>query len=294
MESAGRRRRGLITSLAPAMSGVGTLAAVGITALVAALLDQHELDTWGWRIPVAVGALLAAAMLLLRRGLGETPEFRHLRESGQRVADPLRTALRTARTAVLFGFVISAVGSVGYYLDISYVPTYLDAVGPVSHETALEWGTIAAALVIGVSLLAGASTDAFGRRPTLFALAAIFLVTTVPLFALLGGSSAGAALFATLALAAPAGAWSAASAVAIPEQLPGPVRFTGLALGYNTAVAIFGGLTPLVATVLYDWTGAVIAPAFLVLVVAAVAIPFLLRARETAGLELAELDRPAR
>ncbi len=86
-------------------------------------------------------------------------------------------------------------------------------------------------------------------------LAAVFIVTTVPLFALLGGSSAGAALFATLALATPAGAWSAACAVAIPEQLPGPVRFTGLALGYNTAVAIFGGLTPLAATLVYDWTG---------------------------------------
>jgi MHS family proline/betaine transporter-like MFS transporter len=73
LESAPSHRRGLITSMAPAMSGVGTALAVGITALLASLLTGEQLDSWGWRIPVAFGAVLAALLLLLRRGLGETP-----------------------------------------------------------------------------------------------------------------------------------------------------------------------------------------------------------------------------
>jgi MHS family proline/betaine transporter-like MFS transporter len=186
--------------------------------------------------------------------------------------------------------VISAAGSVAYYLNISYVPTYLDSIANVPHAEALRWGTIAGFAVIGVSLLAGGASDRFGRRRTLAVIGLALVVSTIPLFALLGGESEGLALAAVLALAVPAGAWSAVAAAAVPEQLPSRVRFTGLAVGYNTAVAIFGGLTPLAATVLVEWTGAKTAPAFLVVVVAIAALLALRGRRETAGLELEELN----
>jgi MHS family proline/betaine transporter-like MFS transporter len=289
LESAGRRRRGLVTSMAPAMSGVGTLLAVGITALVAGLLTPAELDSWGWRIPVAVGAVLAAALLLLRRGLEPTPEFRRIKGRGETVRSPVREALTKARAGVIFAFVVSAAGSVAYYMNISYIPTYVDTVGHVAHSESLRWGTIAAALVIGVSFLAGLGADRFGRRATLLAVVLALIVTTVPLFALLASSTEALAFLAVLGLAIPAGALSAVSAAAIPEQLPSRVRFTGLALGYNTAVAIFGGLAPLLGTTLYSWTDAVVAPALLVVVVAALSLLVLWRMRETAGVRLSEL-----
>lgn len=289
LETAETRRRGLITSMAPAMSGLGTLLAVGTTALVASLLTNAQLDEWGWRIPVALGALLALSLLFLRRGLDQTPEFARMQESGEVVADPVREVLRTARRGLAFAFGISAVGSISYYLSISYVPTYLDTVGSVSHAEALRWGTIAAAAVIPISLAAGWSADRFGRKPVLWALAGTLAITTVPLFALLASDSSAVAFVAVLALALPAGAWSAVGAVAIPEQLPSRVRFTGLAIGYNVATAIFGGLAPLVATAVYGWTDVEIAPAVLVTLVVPLGLLVLYGARETRAKALSEL-----
>ncbi|HKJ37044.1 MAG TPA: MFS transporter [Solirubrobacterales bacterium] len=289
LESSSARRRGLVTSLAPAMSGVGTLLAVGITALVATLVTPAELDDWGWRIPVALGAVLAFALLLARRGLEPSPEFERMKEEGEVVESPVREALSSARFGLVYAFVISAVGSVAYYLNISYVPSFLDSIGNVTHAESLRWGTIAAAAVIGVSLLAGLAADRWGRKPVLWALVATLVLTTGPLFAFLGASSGAIAFTAVLVLAVPAGAWSAVNAVSIPEQLPSRVRFTGLALGYNTAVAIFGGLAPLAATALYQATGLDWAPALLVIVTALVSILVLRRSRETAGVELSEL-----
>ena len=289
LESAATRRRGLITSLAPAMSGVGTLLAVGITALVATLVSPAELDDWGWRIPVAFGAVLAFSLLLARRGLQRSPEFERMQEAGEVAESPIREALAVARFGLLYAFAISAVGSVSYYLNISYVPGFLDTVGSVTHAESLRWGTIAAAAVIAVSLIAGLAADRFGRKAVLWTLAAALALTTAPLFALLTAASGVAAFSAVLLLALPAGAWSAVGAVAIPEQLPSRVRFTGLALGYNTATAIFGGLAPLVATALYQWTGVEVAPALMVIAVVLAALAVLRRSRETAGVALSEL-----
>ena len=290
LETAGKDRRGMITSLAPAMTGVGTLLAVGIAAALSGALDAQQLDSWGWRIPVAFGAVLAASLLLLRRGLGETPEFARLREAGEIVESPIREALAVARGPLVFAFVVSAVGSVGYYLNISYIPTYLNSVAGVSHTDALTWGTIAGVVVILVSVPAGWASDLIGRRSALLAVSAAFIVTTVPLFALIatGGDAAGP--LGVVLLAIPAASFSAVSASAIPEQLPSRVRFTGLALGYNTAVAIFGGMTPLVATLLFQWTGSDVAPAFLVVVAAAVGLSVLWRMRETAKVKLTDLN----
>ena len=60
---------------------------------------------------------------------------------------------------------------------------------------------------------------------------------------------------------------------ASPAQLPTHLRYTGIALGYNLAFALFGGTAPLVATWLIKTTHDLAAPAWYV--VAAALVSFL-------------------
>jgi len=281
LEVARPRRRGLIASLAPATAGLGTLLAVGCTALVSALLTQSQLDDWGWRIPVFLGAALAAAILLLRTTMTETPAFRRLRASGRISERPVHDALSGARWAVFVAFALSAVGSISYYLGVTYVPTYLESVVGTDHGDALVWSTIAAAVLLVITPLAGLGADLTGRRPALAGVALALTGATIPLFALLSGGTA-AALSGAILLAVGAGAWSAAAASTIPEQFATGDRFSGLAIGYNIATAIFGGLAPLVATVLVEATGWDLAPGLMLAVVAAASLPVIRGLPETA------------
>ena len=66
------------------------------------------------------------------------------------------------------------------------------------------------------------------------------------------------------------------------EIFPTRVRYTALSVGYNIAVAIFGGFAPFIATFLVRETGSVYAPAFYVIAAAIVTGLILLRVRETA------------
>jgi MHS family proline/betaine transporter-like MFS transporter len=282
LEGAPERRRGLITSLASAASEVGALLAVGISALTVSLMPAADLDSWGWRIPFFVGAALAGSVWIARSTMHESPEFVRQQEQGTVPALPLSHAVQNHRAGILRGFSISALGSITYYVGITYVPAFLTSVGRMSESAGLWLATIAAVAVILVTPLVGGLTDRIGRKPVLVTLCLGSAVLPITLFALMASSEPGQALFGAVTLALLAGAVSAVGAVATAEQFPGEGRITGLALGATMATAIFGGLTPYGAQWLIERTGWAIAPGAMIAIVALAVLPVMLLMRETA------------
>lgn len=284
LEGAAARRRGLITSSASAASEVGALAAVALSALTVSALSASELDRWGWRIPFFVGAALAASVWVARSTMHESPEFRRQQEAGTVPEVPLRHALTSHRAGIARGFSISALGSITYYVGITYVPAFLTSVGKLPERTSLWLSTIAAVTVILITPLTGALSDRIGRKPVLVALCLASAALPITMFSLMASSAPGQALAAAVILALVAGAVSAVGAVATAEQFPGEGRITGLALGATMATAIFGGLTPLVAQWLVERSGWATAPGIMIALVAVCVAPVLLTMRETAPL----------
>lgn len=281
LEGAPRHRRGLVTSLAAATSEIGGLLAAGISALVVSLLPTPALDGWGWRIPFFFGAALAGVILLARAAMAESPEFEAHREAGTLAARPLAHALSWHRAGILRGFAISALGSITYYVGITYVPVYLTSVGSLGEAEALQLATIAALAVIVVTPFVGLASDRFGRRPVLVVLAVLSAALPYTLFQWLAGVSVAGALGGGVLLAALAGGVSAVGAVATAEQVPAQGRLSGLALGATTATALFGGLTPWLAQVLTARAASPSAPGVMIAVVALCVLPVLLKLPET-------------
>jgi MFS transporter, MHS family, proline/betaine transporter len=282
LEGAPVRRRGLITSSASAASEVGGLLAVGISALTVSLIDTRELDSWAWRIPFFVGAALAASVWVARSTMHESPEFLRQQNDGTVPDVPLRHALTNHRTGIARAFSISALGSITYYVGITYVPAFLTSVGKLSERESLWLSTVAAVAVILVTPLTGALTDRIGRKPVLIGLCIGSAALPITMFSLMASTARTEALIGAVILAILAGAVSAVGAVATAEQFPGEGRITGLALGATMATAIFGGLTPYGAQWLVERTGWSTAPGIMIALVALCVAPVLLTMRETA------------
>ena len=284
LEGAPEHRRGLVASLASAASEIGALLAVGIAALTVALTDEASLQSWGWRIPFLFGAALAASVWIARSAMAESPEFDRQKAAGTVPASPLRHSLSNHRAAIGRAFAISALGSITYYVGITYVPAFLTSVGAMSEGASLWLSTAAAVAVILVTPFVGLASDRLGRRPVLAALAVANALLPIALFALMSSGSHGQALGGALLLAALAGGVSAVGAVATAEQFPGEGRVTGLALGATGATAIFGGLTPFLAQLLVERTGWAIAPGAMIAIVGLCVLPLFLWMKETAPL----------
>ncbi|MEU9094237.1 MFS transporter [Streptomyces sp. NPDC048428] len=281
VEGAPPARRGLVASLASAASEIGALLAVGAAAVTTASMSRPALDTWGWRIPFLFGALLAAGTLAARATMRESPAFEQIRQVGAPPSSPLRRTLRLHRPALYRTFAISALGSITYYVGITYVPTYLTTTGGFSEGDALWLSTIASAAVITITPLAGMLADRVGRRPSLLLFGALALALPVAMFALMNNAHHTRALAGAVTLALVAGGVSAVGASATPEQFPVTGRLSGLAVG-TVATTVFGGLTPYLSQTLIDATGWSLAPGAMVALVALTTLPVLWHLPETA------------
>lgn len=280
-EGAAANRRGLIASTAAAASEIGALLAVAVSAVTAYLTTDAQMQAWGWRIPFLIGAALAAFIWVARSHMEESPEFERETAAGDIPESPLRDTLREHRPALIRTFAISALGSITYYVGITWIPAFLHSTGSSSERESLQLSTWAAIAVIAVTPAFGALSDRLGRKPVLIAVAIAALVLPLPVFGWMAHGSTTQILTGAIALACIAGGVSAVAASATAEQFPVKARLSGLALGVTAATAIFGGVTPLLAQWLIGHTGWNAAPGAMIAIVALLILPVLVRMPET-------------
>jgi MHS family proline/betaine transporter-like MFS transporter len=282
LEGARPSRRGLVASSASAASEIGALLAVGVSALTVSAMSEADLADWGWRIPFLVGAALAGSVWIARSTMQESPEFERQVDAGTVPHQPWRHSLGNHKLGIFRAFSISALGSITYYVGITYVPAFLTSSGALSEGESLWLATIAAVAVILVTPVTGMLSDRWGRKPMLIAVSLLSAALPITLFSTMASGSHAQALAAAILLACVAGAMSAVGAVATAEQFPGEGRVTGLAFGATGATAIFGGLTPYVAQRLLERTGEPAVPGIMIAIVALAVLPVFLTLHETA------------
>ncbi len=156
------------------------------------------------------------------------------------------------------------------------MPTFLILSADVSSTVALLMTTGALVLAVPLFIFFGATVDRIGRRPLVRIGMVMSVFVSVPSYMLIGTGN----IFAiAVALAALVIALSllASALLVILEMMPTHARFTGTAIPYNIAYALFAGTAPLVCAALVNATGSDLSPAFYATAIALIALPILWR-----------------
>jgi len=281
VEYAPAKRRGLYASVVPASTASGLLLGSLIAALLTGVLSDGQMGDWGWRLPFLLAAPMGLIGRYIRLKLEDTPVFRALEEDHEVAAAPVLETIKKNRRPLLIALGAAVLNAVAFYVLLSYMPTYLsEELGFGASESFLAT-TIALAAYIGFIFFTGMASDRFGRKKMLITASVLFIVLTVPAFALLDGASFLLIVIIQVILGGVLTLNDGTLPSFLSELFPTRVRYTGFALSFNLANAIFGGTAPFVATLLIAWTGNDIAPAWYVVAAAVVSLCAVLASRET-------------
>ncbi|QSE93702.1 MFS transporter [Rhodococcus pseudokoreensis] len=286
-EYAPDRKRGLFTSVVPASTAAGLLFGSLIAALLTAVLSTEQLNGWGWRLPFLLAAPMGLIGRYIRLKLEDTPKFQEMEQKVEANA-PLSILFTHHRRAIVIAFGVTCLNAVGFYLILSYMPTYLSEVLHVGHTASFVAASIALACYIVFIFGMGALSDRFGRKRVLIGASICFAVFTVPLFSVLGAVGIVGVVLIQIALCAFLTMNDGTLPTFLSEIFPTQVRYSGFAFSFNTANALFGGTAPFVATLLIEITGSPLAPAWYLVAAALVAMGSMLMARETSRRPLAD------
>ncbi|MNS89015.1 Proline/betaine transporter [compost metagenome] len=285
-------KRGFYTCLVPASTAAGLLFGSLFAAGLYSQLDTEQLHSWGWRIPFLLAAPLGLIGRYIRLHLEDTPKFREMEQAMERKEAehkvPIRQLLGVHRGKVLVAIGVTCLNAVAFYLILSYMPTYLSAEMGMGETDSFLASTVSLATYIGFIFLMGKLSDRFGRKTMLIGASLLFLGLTVPLFGLLEGQTFAFILLIQIAFGLMLAMNDGTLPCFLAEVFPTRVRYSGFAFSFNTANALFGGTAPFIATWLISQTGDKLAPAWMLVGAAAVALVAMLCICETAHKALAD------
>ncbi|MGZ6016362.1 MAG: MFS transporter [Phenylobacterium sp.] len=246
-EMAGKTHRGFWSSFQYTTLIGGQVTALLVLVVLQNTLSPEALNAWGWRIPFAIGGLLAIVVFWMQRRLEETSAY--LTETTM-AAERGRTGtlLREHPREIAIIMVLTAAGSLSFYAYTTYMQKFLVNTAGFSKGTGTSIMAGVLVLYMLIQPLVGWLSDKVGRKTTMaIGLAAGGLATYPVMTAISRAHDAAAAFGLIMILVLCHSGYAAVNAVVKAELFPARVRALGVSLPYALANVLFGGTAEYVA-----------------------------------------------
>jgi MFS family permease len=224
---------------------LGSLVAMSVSRIY----TPAEVLAEGWRVPFIIGGVFGFVSFWLRQWLQETPVFREMQARPELAQElPLKTVLREHRSAVILTMLMTWLLSAAIVVMILMTPVLLQKLFNIPAATTLLANSIAILSLSVGCIVFGALADRYGAGRVLVAGCIMLGISSVVLYQQVSISAQHInALYAWCGFFV--GVIGVVPSVAV-RSFPAAVRFSGLSFSYNVAYAVFGGLTPILVTLM--------------------------------------------
>lgn len=256
VEHAPQRRRGWAGSASLVSLILGFLLGSLVVNFTVAILGQENFAAWGWRVPFLAGIVIGLVGFYIRRCCEESPVYEAAKQDNNISKTPVREAFVKHPWQMLRGFAIYISVTMPFYLASVYFISFSENHLGTSMKEALNLNVYNMLAMLFTMPFSAWLSDHIGRRKVMMASAlAMFFITPFLFSQLVMGVPLLTAGLAQFVFAALVGMYSGAVPALLVEMFPTNIRFTGMAIAYNLAAAIFGGTAPMVCEWLIRATG---------------------------------------
>lgn len=299
-EYAPANKRGLYCSFVPASTATGLLVGSTFATVMFSVFghDSSFVTEWGWRIPFLLAGPLGLITHYIREHLSDSPVYKQMQEdlakkdgTGEAASkrQPIRTLFKKYPRVLIISFGACVLNAVGFYAVLTYLPNYLIDTVHYDSASASLITTICLVAYIGFIFFSGHISDKFGRKRMLLIACVGFIVFTVPAFYLLNSQSFFIILVVELVMCLLLTINDGTLSSYLTETFPTDVRYSGFAMSFNLANALFGGSASFISIALIQATGSSIAPAWYMVAISVVALIAMILSHENTGKDLTEV-----
>ncbi|MGY8674185.1 MAG: MFS transporter [Verrucomicrobiia bacterium] len=247
-------RRGFYGSCVQMGVPVGLLLATGVFSIFSSMPEEDFLS-WGWRVPFLLGIVLLAVGMFIRLRIVESPLFAKAKKETGVAKLPILEVITRYRKNVLLAMGARFAENACFYIFSIFVLSYVVNQLGLSKQVALTGVWIAAAVQIFAIPLFGILSDKVGRRPVYMGGAIFMALFAFPFFWLVE-TKINACIWLAIVLGLVGHAAMYGPQAAFFSELFGTrVRYSGASIGYQLASPFAGGIAPLIATALLQWSG---------------------------------------
>ena len=157
---------------------LGILLGSGVGWLVTVWLTEAQIQSWGWRVPFAIGGLLAILAWLVRHGL-------HVDLPPIRSESPVKEVFTRHRGSILRVALLNVGTGVAFYTVFIYAVSYIRNVDHLTESVALELTTISMLMLLVLLPIVAWLSDRFGSRGILTLANVLLMLLAYPLFQLI-------------------------------------------------------------------------------------------------------------
>lgn len=241
-------RRGFFSSFQYVTLIGGQLVALGIQVLLQQVfLTTQQLNSWGWRIPFVIGAVLAFVAFYMRQNMEESNSFTN-EQSVKKDRGSLSTLIKQHPRAVLTVVGLTLGGTLAFYTYTTYMQKFLVNTVHLTKERSTIITFWLMLIYAALQPLFGWLSDIYGRKPLLIGFGVLGTLFTVPILTTISNvTSELQAFMLILAALIIVSGYTSVCAVIKAEMFPAKVRALGVGLPYAITVAIFGGTAEYIA-----------------------------------------------
>jgi MFS family permease len=184
-EHAPNGKRGFFTSFIQTTATLGLFMSLIVILSCRLALGEAAFNSWGWRIPFLLSAILVGVSVWIRLQLAESPVFKRMKDEGKVTRAPLTESfLRWGNLKIVLLVLFGGVAGQGvvWYTGMFYELFFLLQILKLDSQTANL--IVAFSLIIGTPffIIFGALSDRVGRKWIIMAGCLIAALTYFPIF----------------------------------------------------------------------------------------------------------------
>ncbi|OZI29187.1 MFS transporter [Bordetella genomosp. 1] len=250
-----QNKRTFFASFAQLGSPAGLILSMVMFKIVTSLDDATFMD-WGWRVPFLFSAALLIVGFAIRMGVNESPDFLAEQERKKTAAQPaedkapLLEVLRGAPGLLAMAVGANVLGIAGFYFTNTFMLAYTTQYVGLSRSVILDCLLLVSVMQFIITPLSAYIASRIGYRRFLLLTSFVSIFTPYVMFTLVDQGSLTSLTLGVGVAVLFMGAYYAVIAGYVSDSFPTRIRYTGISMAYQISGAIFGGLTPILGTIL--------------------------------------------